>query len=452
MDNLIPAYYTEFGRGITRFQAIPFYIDALKPVHRRILLGAHEVANKSFTKSAKVVGHVIANYHFHGDAAVYQTMVLMVQQGYLIGQGNWGAPGVIEDSPAAAYRYTECKLAPWVEELAFKYIKYVDWDAYESHAVEPLYLPAPIPIGLIGNGVIEGIAFHTTYIPKYSAKTLFDRLFYLIDKKKRRNDWNYQCEPGCKVVDGDSEALFSKGEGQITITSTLEIDNKSRSIDVIGRPYKKSYNKLFEFLDKNNIQMKDLSDSIFRMRLAFSATNWNKINKNMETFLKGLVDKYLKKTHNFKCIFCDENGTVDIYPLDSIIMNSYEYWKKAKLNKLHSDYKKEIQALIDALIISEIRKILSKKKNINSIQSIVTELKTPFQIKLPIVDGVSNEAIEVTEEMVVDVCNRYNIKRLIEVDLNINDIISSANELYNQIQHIDDVALEEAVSLSKLFK
>ena len=120
MKNIVSNLYSDYLRYTDRFRAIPWEVDMLKPVERRCLLSIHETAKTRFVKTAKVIGHIIGNYHPHGDVSIYKTLVNLVDQGYAVGQGNWGSPG-LHDDPPASYRYTEVKLEKWVEELAFEY-------------------------------------------------------------------------------------------------------------------------------------------------------------------------------------------------------------------------------------------------------------------------------------------------------------------------------------------
>ena len=89
MDKIITEFYKRYGRMVNFSRAVPLAIDGLKPVERRVLLSVYEIARDKFMKSAKVDGHVIGNYHPHGSA--YGTIVQMVQQGFLDGQGNFGS-------------------------------------------------------------------------------------------------------------------------------------------------------------------------------------------------------------------------------------------------------------------------------------------------------------------------------------------------------------------------
>ena len=108
--------YLDYAMSVIVSRALPDVRDGLKPVHRRILFGMHELGlewNKPYKKSARVVGDVIGKYHPHGDSAVYDALVRMAQDFSMSvplvdGQGNFGS---VDGDPPAAMRYTECRLA-----------------------------------------------------------------------------------------------------------------------------------------------------------------------------------------------------------------------------------------------------------------------------------------------------------------------------------------------------
>ncbi|MGO1228882.1 MAG: DNA gyrase subunit A, partial [Brachybacterium sp.] len=114
--------YLDYAMSVIVSRALPDVRDGLKPVHRRIVYAMYDGGyrpDRSFSKSAKVVGEVMGNYHPHGDSAIYDAMVRLVQPWSLrypliLGQGNFGSAG---DDGAAAPRYTECKMAPLALEL-----------------------------------------------------------------------------------------------------------------------------------------------------------------------------------------------------------------------------------------------------------------------------------------------------------------------------------------------
>ncbi len=162
--------------------------DGLKPSNRRVLYAMRQIGllhNRSYSKCAKVVGEVLGKYHPHGDASVYDTLVRMAQDfamryPLIDGQGNFGS---IDGDPAAAYRYTECRLREIAEEL----LADLDKDTvnfqpnFDEKEVEPVVLPARIPNLLINGstGIAVGMA---TNIPPHNLSEIIDACCALIDE------------------------------------------------------------------------------------------------------------------------------------------------------------------------------------------------------------------------------------------------------------------------------
>src|SRR5262245_60010436 len=144
--------FLDYSMSVIVQRALPDVRDGLKPVHRRILSSMHEAGlapSRPFKKSATVVGDVLGKYHPHGDSAVYDALVRMVQDFSLrypliSGQGNFGS---IDGDSAAAYRYTEAKLAPIATELLAEIDKEtVDFvPNFDDRLAEPIVLPAKVP-------------------------------------------------------------------------------------------------------------------------------------------------------------------------------------------------------------------------------------------------------------------------------------------------------------------
>src|ERR1700710_420553 len=180
--------YLDYSMSVIIGRALPDVRDGLKPVHRRILYGMQEMGlqfNKKYTKSAKVVGHVMGNYHPHGDSAIYDTMVRLAQPfslRYLLvdGQGNFGS---VDGDSAAAMRYTESRLT----RLAGEMLADIDYDTvdftpnYDESSVEPTVLPARIP-NLIVNGsggIAVGMA---TNIPPHNLTEVANACIAILSK------------------------------------------------------------------------------------------------------------------------------------------------------------------------------------------------------------------------------------------------------------------------------
>ncbi len=180
--------YLDYAMSVIVGRALPDVRDGLKPVHRRVLYSMHENGlqpNRPYKKSANVVGAVMGNYHPHGDQAIYDTLVRMVQPFSLRyplvdGQGNFGS---IDDDSAAAMRYTECRLA----RIATEMLRDIDADTvdyvpnYDESRREPLTLPSRFPNLLVNGsaGIAVGMA---TNIPPHRLPEVVDAIVQLIDK------------------------------------------------------------------------------------------------------------------------------------------------------------------------------------------------------------------------------------------------------------------------------
>ena len=179
--------YLDYAMSVIVSRALPDVRDGLKPVHRRILYSMHEMGlrhNSKVTKSAKVVGHVMGNYHPHGDTAIYDSVARMAQDFSLRyplvdGQGNWGS--IDGDSPAAM-RYTEAKMTSISEELLAdigkETVNFVD--NYDTTRKEPSVLPAKFP-NLLVNGSLGIAVGMATSIPPHNLGESIDAISYLID-------------------------------------------------------------------------------------------------------------------------------------------------------------------------------------------------------------------------------------------------------------------------------
>nr|WP_212759334.1 DNA gyrase subunit A [Promicromonospora citrea] len=168
--------YLDYAMSVIVGRALPDVRDGLKPVHRRVIYAMYDGGyrpDRAFSKCSRVVGDVMGKYHPHGDTAIYDTLVRLVQDWVLryplvAGQGNFGAPG---NDPAAAPRYTECKMAP----LALEMVRDIERGTvdfrpnYDGRTQEPVVLPSRIPNLLINGsaGIAVGMA---TNIPPHNLR------------------------------------------------------------------------------------------------------------------------------------------------------------------------------------------------------------------------------------------------------------------------------------------
>lgn len=179
--------YIDYSMSVIVSRALPDVRDGLKPVHRRVLFGMHELgvaSNRPHKKSARIVGEVLGKYHPHGDSSVYEAMVRMAQEWslrYMLvhGQGNFGS--IDGDSPAAM-RYTEARLQKMAEEALSDLDKdTVDFQLnFDDTLKEPTVLPTRIPLLLVNgaSGIAVGMA---TNMPPHNLSEVVDGLIAMID-------------------------------------------------------------------------------------------------------------------------------------------------------------------------------------------------------------------------------------------------------------------------------
>ncbi|MCM8747117.1 DNA gyrase subunit A [Thermomicrobium sp. CFH 73360] len=254
--------YLDYAMSVIVQRALPDVRDGLKPVQRRILYGMHEMGlrpNAKYRKSAGIVGEVLKSYHPHGDSAVYDALVRMVQPftmryPLIDGQGNFGS---IDGDGAAAMRYTEARLAPIAEELLADIEKQtVDFvPNYDDSTREPAVLPARLPNLLLNgaSGIAVGMA---TNIPPHNLGEVVDALVYLIDHPEATVEELVERLPGPDFPTGGIIlgregilAAYATGRGRIVVRARAHIEEHGRgrtSIIVTELPYQVNKAALIE--------------------------------------------------------------------------------------------------------------------------------------------------------------------------------------------------------------
>jgi DNA gyrase subunit A len=228
--------YLDYAMSVITSRALPDVRDGLKPVHRRILYSMRLnglTSTAKFKKSATVVGDVLGNFHPHGDSAVYESMVKLVQPfstryPLVIGQGNFGS---IDGDSAAAYRYTEAKMSKVAEELLRDLEKdTVDWRPnFDGTKKEPTVLPAAAPnLLLLGSlGIAVGMA---TNIPPHNLREVADGVAHLIDNPEASTDDLLKFVKGPDFPMGaiafnqkDIAHAYANGRGGVVVRGEAEI-------------------------------------------------------------------------------------------------------------------------------------------------------------------------------------------------------------------------------------
>ncbi|MEV7602874.1 DNA gyrase subunit A [Kitasatospora sp. NPDC089797] len=233
--------YLDYAMSVIVSRALPEVRDGLKPVHRRVLYAMYDGGyrpEKGYYKCARVVGDVMGNYHPHGDTSIYDTVVRLAQPWSLRmplvdGNGNFGSPG---NDPAAAMRYTECKLMP----LAMEMMRDIDEETvdfapnYDGRSQEPTVLPARIPNLLVNGatGIAVGMA---TNIPPHNLREVASgALWYLENPEASAEDLLEALIERIKGPDFPTGALivgrrgiddyYRTGRGSVTMRAVVEVE------------------------------------------------------------------------------------------------------------------------------------------------------------------------------------------------------------------------------------
>jgi DNA gyrase subunit A len=237
--------YLDYAMSVIVGRALPEVRDGLKPVHRRVLYAMYDGGyrpDRGYYKCARVVGEVMGNYHPHGDSAIYDTLVRLAQpwamrMPLVDGNGNFGSPG---NDPAAAYRYTECKLQP----LAMEMLRDIDEDTvdfapnYDGRSQEPTILPSRFPNLLVNGsaGIAVGMA---TNIPPHNLREVASGVqWYLEHPDASAEELLNALLERVKGPDFPTGALvvgrrgiedaYRTGRGSITMRAVVDVEEDAR--------------------------------------------------------------------------------------------------------------------------------------------------------------------------------------------------------------------------------
>jgi DNA gyrase subunit A len=301
--------YIDYSMSVIVGRALPDVRDGLKPVHRRILYAMHDeglASNKKYSKCAGVVGEVLKKYHPHGDSAVYDAMVRMVQDFSLLhplidGQGNFGS---VDGDPAAAYRYTECRLAKIAEEVMAD----IDQDTvdftpnFDGTTTEPTVMPAKVPNLLVNgsSGIAVGMA---TNIPPHNLTEVCEAAVELvknpkIEPKELMKILKGPDFPTGGIIRGKAgiKDYFETGRGSVRVQSKTEIEDikgNRQAIIVTELPYQVNKASLLETIaelvrDKKIPDISDIRDESDRkgMRVVIEVKRDGNANVVLNQLLK----------------------------------------------------------------------------------------------------------------------------------------------------------------------
>lgn len=364
--------YIDYSMSVIVSRALPDVRDGLKPVHRRVLFGMHELgnfSNRPYKKSARIVGEVLGKYHPHGDSSVYEAMVRMAQDWSLRyplidGQGNFGS---IDGDPPAAMRYTEARLNRLAEEMLADLDKEtVDFkNNFDDTLQEPTVLPAKVPFLLINgaSGIAVGMA---TNMAPHNLTEVVNATIAYIDNNDITVDeiLKYIIAPDFPTggiiygYQGVKDA-FARGRGKIVVRAkaSIEVENNHEVIIVHEIPYQINKSELIKKIadlinDKKLEGISNIADESDRngMRIVIDV----KRDANAKVVLNNLY-KYtpLQSSFNVNNI-CLVNGRPKLLNIIDLISQFVEHRHQVIIRRTEFELRKAEQRahILEGLLIA----------------------------------------------------------------------------------------------------
>ncbi len=352
--------YLEYSMSVIVSRALPDVRDGLKPVHRRILYSAYEkglTADKPYRKSAETVGVVLADYHPHGDASVYDAMVRLAQDfsmryPLIDGHGNFGS---VDGDPPAAYRYTEARMS----KMANYMLQDIDKETvdfmpnYNDNKKEPVVLPSRYPNLLVNGatGIAVGMA---TNIPPHNLKEVIDGVCLLIDNPDATVAELMDCIQGPDFPTGGIimgragiRAAYATGRGRIILRGRAQIEefkNGRERIVITEIPYMVNKARMIESIadlvkEKRIDQISDLRDESDRdgMRVVIEL----KRDANAQLVLNQLYSySQLQETVGVILLALTKDGIPKVMTLKEILQSYLEFQEQVVIRRTRFDLRK----------------------------------------------------------------------------------------------------------------
>lgn len=429
MDQTLPRLYKDYGQ-YSNYRNFPLDIDGLKPVERRVLLSSYKIARAKFVKSRQVDAYTIGHYHPHGEC--YGTIVQLVRQGFLVGQGNFGSNVGVEPVGAAAPRYTECRIDPRTLELAFKYIKYVPEVPTELGAKEPLYLPTMIPICLLGNEYTQGIGFgYKTFIPCYAFNDLKNRLMWLLGHRKTEVVPVPISDCTVTASTADLKQLLTTGKMKLDVEGIIEENPKQNKVILKswppGKRFQSILNKFSKELDAGLVGFTDLSST--DTKIVFQVLRERNRDKIYQEFVAKLKE-VIKGAISFEITVVNIDSKVIVKSIDHLLLDTYQMFSEMNEKMLRDEITRISDVIEEYNLLDIIRPTLASCIGQGlDIEATMAEIK---------------RATIITDDSGVrELIDKYKIKKLLTLDTDSDELNIQREELTKTLASLDTFLIEQ---------
>ena len=458
------SYYIDYAMSVIVGRALPDVRDGLKPVHRRVLYSMNEMGlkyNKAYKKSARVVGDVLGKYHPHGDIAVYDTLVRMVQdfslrKPLIDGQGNFGS---IDGDSAAAMRYTECRLQRISEEM----LGDLDKDTvkmipnYDGSLMEPSVLPAKLPALLVNGsaGIAVGMA---TNIPTHNLGEVCDGIIAYIQNpdistKEMMKIIKGPDFPTGAIIRGTKGIYeyFETGHGSVKVQATTEIEerkNGREAIIVTAIPYQVNKTALIESIvglvrDKKVTDISDIRDESDRrgMRLVIEV----KRDGNAQVVLNHLFKHTQLQTSFPVNMLAIVDGRPRVLSLKEVMKAYVKHRQEVITNRTKFDLNKaqRREHVLNGLLVAI--------ANMDEVVAIIRKAKDPTEAKFTLMQRFTLS--EVQAQAILDM-RLHQLTQLSALAIenerkDLLKLIAELQDILGNPQRILDIIVEELTQLKK---
>ncbi len=464
--------YLEYAMSVIVGRALPDARDGLKPVQRRIIFAMYELGltpDRPFRKCARVVGDVLGKYHPHGDQAVYDALVRLVQNfatkyPSLDGHGNFGS---VDNDPPAAMRYTETRLAPiankaFLEEIGSETVNFSN--NFDGSQKEPDVLPAQLPFLLLNgsSGIAVGMA---TNIPPHNLGEIVDGLVALVKNKDISDKKLFNIIKGPDFPTGGEliyssaiEELYQTGKGSITIrgvVNTEEVNlgkgkHKKNAIIIKELPYQINkagwIEKLAELVNAGKIiGISDIRDESDRdgMRIVVEL----KKDSNSELVISNLYKKTTLQT-NFGAIFL---ALIKGKPVQLNLKKYLNYFLEFREETIRKRTFYFLKNTLDKLEISE---GLSKAtKDIKKVIAIIEESENSVEARSKLVEKFFFSEKQANSVLDMPLKKLTNLEKN-QIDTEIKNLKEKKNyfqKLLNERELLLKLLIEELLILKKKY-
>ncbi len=464
--------YLEYAMSVIVGRALPDARDGLKPVQRRILFAMHELGltpDRPFRKCARVVGDVLGKYHPHGDQAVYEALVRLVQDfstkyPTLDGHGNFGS---VDNDPPAAMRYTETRLAPiahecFLEEIGSDTVNYSN--NFDGSQQEPDILPAQLPFLLLNgsSGIAVGMA---TNIPPHNLGEIVDGLIALIrdreisDSKLSKIILGPDFPTGGELIYNDSlKEVYQTGRGSITVRGIIKSEeinfgkgkHKRNALIISELPYQISkagwIEKLAELVNIGKIDgISDIRDESDRdgMRIVIEL----KKDSNPEIIISNLYKKTALQS-NFGAIFL---ALVEGKPIQLNLRKYLDYFLKFREETIRKRIKYFLKIASDKLEILKGFSIATK--NIRSIIDIIQSSESAAEAKSILIPNLKLSEKQADAVLGMPLKKLTNLEKK-QVEIEMKELLEKKKYLSNLLNNrslLLETLIEELTLLKKKF-